>query len=316
MIGARPRHRLSREIEDDVEGILARHKVQRYLKVKVGTVETYTYKQGKRGHPGPNTTFVRKTKKAWHLTWEIDQAAVDYDRKSDGMDPLLTNDRTLTNAQVLEAHKGQPAIEKRFEQTKSVLEIAPVLLKNAGRIEAFFLVYFLALMVQALSERDLRLAMTREGIEKLPIYPEERPLSQWACAWTWAATCPVGPAASSSKRIAWRFSARARVTPVQALLPGQWSAMTQASGLSTQWLRATAPSMAWTTSRREISWAGRARRTPPPEPRQELIRPALTNCPTRRLTKGMGNWRSRAISAMATWVPGSRAARCSTSLVA
>jgi hypothetical protein len=71
-----------------------------------------------RGQDGPNTAFVRKAKKSWHLTWEFDQAAVDYDRKSDGMYPLLTNDRTLTDAQVLEAHKGQPSIEKRFEQTK------------------------------------------------------------------------------------------------------------------------------------------------------------------------------------------------------
>ncbi len=135
--GSRPRHRLRKEVEEDVEAILAQHKVARYLKVKVGTAESYTFKQAKRGRPGPNTAFVRKAKKSWHLTWEIDRVAVDYDRKSDGMYPLLTNDRTLTDAQVLEAHKGQPSIEKRFEQTKSVLEIAPVLLKNEGRIEAF-----------------------------------------------------------------------------------------------------------------------------------------------------------------------------------
>jgi transposase len=172
--GSRPRHRLRKEVEEDVEAILAQHRVVRYLKVKVGTAESYTFKQAKRGRPGPNTAFVRKTKKSWHLTWEIDQAAVDYDRKSDGMYPLLTNDRTLTDAQVLEAHKGQPSIEKRFEQTKTVLEIAPVLLKNEDRIEAFFLLYFLALLVQALIERELRLAMKREGIENLPLYPEER----------------------------------------------------------------------------------------------------------------------------------------------
>jgi transposase len=41
--------------------------------------------------------------------------------------------------QLLEAHKGQPTIEKRFEQIKSVHEIAPVFLKNPGRIEALFL---------------------------------------------------------------------------------------------------------------------------------------------------------------------------------
>ena len=146
----------------------------RYLKGKVGTVESHTFNQTHRGRPGPNTAYLKKTKKSWHLTWETDQAAMDYDRKSDGRYPLLTNDRTLTNAQVLEAHKGQPEIEKRFEQTKTVLEIAPVLFKNQDRIEALFLLYFLALTVQALIERELRLAMKREGIPTLPLYPEER----------------------------------------------------------------------------------------------------------------------------------------------
>ena len=48
-------------------------------------------------------------------------------------------------------------IEKRFQQTKTVPEIAPVFLKNEGRIEALFTLYFLALLVQALIERELRL---------------------------------------------------------------------------------------------------------------------------------------------------------------
>jgi transposase len=90
------------------------------------------------------------------------------------MYPLITNDRTLSPAQVLEAHKGQPMIEKRFEQIKTVHEIAPVFLKNEGRIEALFTLYFLALLVQALIERELRLAMKRDNVEHLPLYPEQR----------------------------------------------------------------------------------------------------------------------------------------------
>ena len=35
-------------------------------------------------------------------------------------------------------------------------------------------VYFLALLVEALLERELRRAMEREGIASLPIYPEAR----------------------------------------------------------------------------------------------------------------------------------------------
>jgi transposase len=83
------------------------------------------------------------------------------------MDPLICHDRKLTPTQILTAHKGQPCIEKRFEQIKSVHEIAPVFLKNEGRIEALFTLYFLALLVQALIERELRLAMKRDSIEKL-----------------------------------------------------------------------------------------------------------------------------------------------------
>ena len=86
----------------------------------------------------------------------------------------MTNDRKLSPAEVLQAHKGQPMIEKRFEQVKTVHEIAPVFLKDEGRIEALFTLYFLALLIQALIERELRLAMTRESIDELPLYPEQR----------------------------------------------------------------------------------------------------------------------------------------------
>ena len=104
----------------------------------------------------------------------MDTAAITYDEKSDGMYPLLSNDARLTPSQVLEAHKGQPAIEKRIEQIKTVHEIAPVFLKDEGRIEALFTLYAIALLVQALIERELRRAMARQAIEELPIYPEQR----------------------------------------------------------------------------------------------------------------------------------------------
>jgi len=134
----------------------------------------HTFKQERRGRPGPDTAYRRVTRKRYDIEWVTDDQAIAYDKKSDGMYPLLTNDRTLTSAQVLTAHKGQPRIEKRFEQLKTVHEIAPVFLKNEARIEALFTVYFLALMVQALIERELRQAMHAAGIEQLPLYPEAR----------------------------------------------------------------------------------------------------------------------------------------------
>jgi len=142
--------------------------------VTVGETTLKEFTQEHPGRPGPETLYRRKDRRRLTLAWEVDEAKIAYDRKSDGMYPLLTNDRTLTPAQVLDAHKRQPTIEKRFEQTKTVFEIAPVLLKNEGRIEALFFLYFVALLAQALIERELRKAMKREGVDELPLYPEER----------------------------------------------------------------------------------------------------------------------------------------------
>jgi transposase len=88
--------------------------------------------------------------------------------------PPLTNDRRLSVQETFAAHRRQPAIEKRFQQLKSVFELAPLFLKAEARIEAFCFVYFLALLVQALIERELRRGMQRAGVPDLPLYPEER----------------------------------------------------------------------------------------------------------------------------------------------
>jgi transposase len=171
-----PKARLKKaaEVDRKVEQVLARHHVVRYLKVRRKVHEEHRFRQMRSGRPGPDTPYRRITRRRWDLDWATDESALAYDRKTDGMYPLLTNDKTITPAQVLEAHKGQPTIEKRFEQTKTVHEIAPVFLKNEGRIEALFTLYFLALLVQALIERELRAAMRRRRIAELPLYPEER----------------------------------------------------------------------------------------------------------------------------------------------
>ncbi len=158
----------------EVEKILEHYRVHRYLKVSRTVRTEHDFKQTRRGRPGPDTAYRRITHRRYDLEWSIETAAVAYDEKSDGMYPLITNDRTLSPQQVLEAHKGQPRLEKRFEQLKSIHEIAPVFLKNPARIEAFFTVYFLALLLQALIERELRAAMARERLKSLPLYPEER----------------------------------------------------------------------------------------------------------------------------------------------
>jgi transposase len=174
VLSARARLRGAARIDLAVEEILQRYHMRRYLKVKRTVRQEHTFKQARRGRPGPGTAYRRITRRRYDLEWTVDTAAIAYDEKSDGMYPLLSNDVRLTPTQVLEAHKGQPAIEKRFEQIKTVHEIAPVFLKNPQRIEALFTLYFLALLIQALIERELRQAMQRERLKELPIYPEQR----------------------------------------------------------------------------------------------------------------------------------------------
>lgn len=174
ILSPRARLRGATRIDLEVDKVLEHYPVRRYVKVKRTVRAEHDFKQTRRGRPGPDTAYRRITHRRYDIEWTVDQAAVAYDEKSDGMYPLITNDRKLTAAQVLEAHKGQPTIEKRFEQLKTVHQIAPVFLKNPARIEAFFTVYFFALLVQALIERELRQAMKREHLKALPLYPEER----------------------------------------------------------------------------------------------------------------------------------------------
>lgn len=174
LLKGRARLRGAAHIDQLVADILQRYDVVRYIKVKRVVRTEDRFKQATRGRPNAQTVYVKISKRRYDIEHHIDLDAIAYDQKSQGMYPLLTNDRTLTPAQVLEAHKGQPKIEKRFEQIKTVHEIAPVYLKDPGRIEALFTLYFLGLLVQCLIERELRLAMAREQIPELPIYPEQR----------------------------------------------------------------------------------------------------------------------------------------------
>ena len=93
----------------------------------------------------------------------MDQAALTTEAVQDGVFPLITNDRGLTERALLLAYKGQPVIERRFAQLKTDFAVAPVYLKEVTRIQALLCLYFLVLLVQALLERELRRAMVRPG---------------------------------------------------------------------------------------------------------------------------------------------------------
>jgi len=76
--------------------------------------------------------------------------------------------------EVLEIYKFQPRLEKRHQQLKSSYHVAPMFLKHPERVEALLFLYFLGLLLTSLIERKVRLAMKKENLVSIPIYPEQR----------------------------------------------------------------------------------------------------------------------------------------------
>ncbi|HEY6847296.1 MAG TPA: IS1634 family transposase [Terracidiphilus sp.] len=175
-VGA-PRSRLNslEQVSAAAQKILADKQVERFLHAEVTLLEEQSFTQASRGRPGPRTAYIRHSHQRPVLHWHSDAQALLEEARTDGVFPLITNDETLTLKDVLQAYKHQPSLEKRHQQLKSVLGVRPVLLKSHLRIEAFLFLYFLALMTEALIERDFRDRMRKLDINKLPLYPEERP---------------------------------------------------------------------------------------------------------------------------------------------
>ena len=127
-------------------------------------------KQSTPGRPGPNTVYHEKELLSFKLKYALNEDAVLRAGRMDGTFPLITNS-SIDAAQVLKKYKNQPYLEKRMYTAKSILKVAPVFLKTPKRIEAMLFLYFVALMIVGLIERNIRKSMKQESIEKLPILP-------------------------------------------------------------------------------------------------------------------------------------------------
>jgi hypothetical protein len=71
-------------------------------------------------------------------------------------------------------HPYQPYVEKRHSLLKTELDVSRVFLKKPSRVAGLLHAAFIAMMVEALIERSLRLGMQRHNVAKLPLLPEDR----------------------------------------------------------------------------------------------------------------------------------------------
>jgi transposase len=172
--GPRCRYKSRANVEQYVTHILNTMEAKRWVSFSLTERSEPIYRQEKRGRPVSSTRYVRGHRTRFDLAWEANLPNIQYDARCDGIFPFITNCQDLSMAQLLEAYKYQPNLEKRHEQFKSVYEIAPVWLKNEARIEALLFLYFVVLLTQALIEREIRHAMKIRGIDSIPLYPEDR----------------------------------------------------------------------------------------------------------------------------------------------
>ena len=177
---ATPRTRLRERqaVEQAVERLFIEHETTAWITVTIERQEEAEYRQAKPGRPNPKTQYLKTTRDRYSLVWELNQEALLWSEREDGQFPLLTNDRELSAAEVLASYKRQPLIEKRFSQFKTDFAVAPIYLQDVARIAGLLAVYFFALVVQTLLERELRNAMKKAGIKSLPLYPEGRPCAR------------------------------------------------------------------------------------------------------------------------------------------
>jgi transposase len=164
-------------IEEAAQQIVEEYKLENFFHISIGTItEKYQVQIG-RGRPGKNTKYRTDVNKLFSLSWTQKKQALKEEAQTDGVFPLLCTDKELTAKEVLKAYKYQPRLEKRFSQFKKIHHAAPLLFKKIERIEANMFGFFIALVVQALIEREVRNKMKEQKIEKIRVYPEQREAS-------------------------------------------------------------------------------------------------------------------------------------------
>lgn len=162
------------EAQEAAQRVMAEEQVERWLRVEVRSEMHEEHKQVSPGRPGPDTEYRRVEHWRFRPIFVEDGEALKREAVCDGLFPLLTNDEALSVPEALLKYKYQPFVEKRHEQLKSVFGVAPVWLKNPGRVASLLWLYYVVELLQALLEREVRRQMAKAEVAYLLLYPEKR----------------------------------------------------------------------------------------------------------------------------------------------
>jgi len=164
-----------KQIRSAAKKILRECQCEEFLRVDLKSNYLSTPRRFRPGRPKAGDSYKRVGTTLYEIKVSENAIRIRQEANTDGVFPLITNLPAQKKAvDVLQIYRYQPYLERRFENLKTEYAVTPVYLKSPQRIVGLVHVYFLALMVAALMEREIRRAMERQRIEVLPIYPEER----------------------------------------------------------------------------------------------------------------------------------------------
>jgi transposase len=168
------------QIDTRVRQVLAAHHARGFIRVRVASFTELEHRHLRPGRPRPGARMRVIRHRRFQLEVSRDKQALRRESRTDGVFPLVTNITATVRSKraILEIYKYQPYLEKRFALTKSDYGIAPIFLKKPIRVVGLLHVYFVAILLSALLERQVRAGMLTRRISTLPILPEARPTTR------------------------------------------------------------------------------------------------------------------------------------------
>lgn len=171
-----PKSRLRTKVaaEEAAASALAQVGAARWVSFVVNEEQRETFSQERRGRPGADTRYRKRLKSVFSIEAVTKAEVIAYDAATDGCFPLVSNADEASPAEVLEFYRYQPNLERRNHMLKGPQAVAPVFIEHPHRIEAILLCHFLAMITEALIEREIRNSMKERGLTGIPLYPELR----------------------------------------------------------------------------------------------------------------------------------------------
>jgi transposase len=147
-------------IDKACSAVLKRHHTKAFFTYRIINEPITTYKNKHRGRPSKKVKPEQVAVVEDHFKLELilDQNALDQAFSRCGYYPLLTNQsqEQLSIEDAMLAHKKQYKSEHTFRRAKGPYSIEPVYLHTPERIEAFLLLFKIALQMVVLIERTAR----------------------------------------------------------------------------------------------------------------------------------------------------------------